>query len=170
MSSNNPIDVKNPIGKLLTKTSRLFALSGGLFLLGILFLTLANVVGRRFGIPIPGDFEITELGMAIAIFLFLPFCQIRKGNISIDTFTKNLRPSIQSVLDAVGATAYALISGLITWRLLFGGIDFFRFDDQTMVLGIPRFIAFIPITISALLLTLICIYTTWQNLILTDNE
>ena len=37
--------------------------------------------------PINGDFEMVQMATAIAVFSFLPYCQARRGNIVVDTFT-----------------------------------------------------------------------------------
>ncbi len=45
-------------------------------------MTLASVIGRSvFKAPIPGDIEITQMGIALAISLCLPWCQIKGANI-----------------------------------------------------------------------------------------
>ena len=40
-----------------------------------------------FSTPIPGDFELAQIGTAVAVFAFLPYCQVVRGNIVVDTFT-----------------------------------------------------------------------------------
>ena len=49
-------------------------------------MPLAAQVPRRLG-PINGDFELVQMATAIAVFSFLPYCQARRGNIVVDTFT-----------------------------------------------------------------------------------
>ena len=47
-------------------------------------VTVVSIVGRsliQFGLsPIPGDFEIVQAGMLFAIFSFLPWCHLTRGN------------------------------------------------------------------------------------------
>ena len=40
-----------------------------------------------FGRPFPGDFELTEMGVAVAAFSFLPYCQLTGANVTADIFT-----------------------------------------------------------------------------------
>ena len=52
--------------------------SAALVLIALILLTVVSVVGRAlFSAPIPGDFELVEIGMAVAVFAFLPYCQLR---------------------------------------------------------------------------------------------
>ncbi len=34
---------------------------------------------------VPGDFELVQMATAVAAFCFLPYCQLRRGNIFVDT-------------------------------------------------------------------------------------
>ena len=57
-------------------------------LAGIAMTTVVSVLGRKFfGGAIAGDFEIVEIGCAVAVSLFLPYCQLNKGNVIVDFFT-----------------------------------------------------------------------------------
>ena len=150
--------MRKNIKNFLENTSIFFALIGGMLLLFILFITLLNIIGRKFGFPISGDFEIVELSMATIIFLFLPYCQMKKANISIKTFTKKFNTKVNIFLDFSGTVMLGALGLLFAWRILFGGIDYYNFNDQTMVLQIPKFIVFIPVTISSFLLVIVCAY------------
>ncbi len=49
-----------------------WALAGGLVLLAIaLMSTWSSVTGVVFAKPLPGDFELVEMGVAVAVFMFL---------------------------------------------------------------------------------------------------
>ena len=65
-----------------------WAILGGFVLLGVVALNVASVVGAAVvNKGLPGDFELTEVGVAIAAFSFLPYCQIAGLNVSADIFT-----------------------------------------------------------------------------------
>ncbi|MCB1638481.1 MAG: hypothetical protein KDI15_06515, partial [Thiothrix sp.] len=67
-------------GKPIAFIARLiqwWALLGGLLLLVIVLMTsYSAVAGFLFSSPFSGDFELTEMGIAIAAFCFLPWCQL----------------------------------------------------------------------------------------------
>ena len=111
------VNILEHLGRILKQLCFLFAVTGGFIILGILALTIFGVVGRSFRFPIPGDFELIELGMATAIFMFLPICQFRGGNVFIDAFTSRLPKHITKILDSAGAFIFALFGALLTWRM-----------------------------------------------------
>lgn len=165
-NNNNPsANSSTGIERLLTGICKIVAAAGGLVLLAITVITVVSVVGRTlFNTPLPGDFELIELGSAIAIFAFLPYCQIRKGNVIVDFFTAGASPATTHLLSAVGDLIFMLIAGLLTWRLIYGALDFFEYTEQTMVLRLPIWWAFVPILPASALLTVVCAFTSWRHL------
>src|SRR3546814_5046218 len=56
-----------------------WALLGGLVLVAVVLINVLSVIGGVVWRPFPGDFEMTEIGIAVAAFAFLPYCQNRKS-------------------------------------------------------------------------------------------
>ena len=65
-----------------------WALLGGLVLVGVVLVNAWSILaGAIVNRPFPGDFELTEMGAAVAAFCFLPYCQLVGANVSADIFT-----------------------------------------------------------------------------------
>ena len=76
------------VGKWLGRVCRWFAVIGGAVLVAMTLMSVASIVGRSlFGKPVPGDFELIQIGCAICVAAFLPWCQMQGGNIIVDFFT-----------------------------------------------------------------------------------
>lgn len=139
---------------------RLFAGIGGITLLAMMMLTVLSVLQRTvLGKPIPGDFELVEMGSAIAIFCFLPWCQVSSGNVLVDFFTQKTSAATNHLLEAVGDLLYLLIAALLLWRLWYGGFEMYEYGEQSMVLRLPIWISFIVILPAMALLTATCAAT-----------
>jgi TRAP-type C4-dicarboxylate transport system permease small subunit len=156
-----------PLGRAVHASSRWFAFMGGMVLLGLALMTVISIVGRYFfSLPVPGDFELVEMGCAITVFAFLPYCQLHSGNVVVDFFTMNVGAKTRSRMDCLGSFVFCIIAALLTWRLALGGYDMYRYEEQTMILGLLRWWGFVPIVASLALLTLVCFYTgvrQWSN-------
>ena len=160
-----PPESGDAIGRLLGRVTRALAVAGGVLLLAMTFVTVASVAGRTlFARPVPGDFELVELGAAVAVFAFLPYCQLRGGNVIVDFFTVKAGRRARVLMDAFGALLYAAIAALLAWRLALGGLDMHAVGEETMVLAVPVWWAFLPIVVSAGLLVAVCLYTVWRSL------
>jgi TRAP-type C4-dicarboxylate transport system permease small subunit len=150
--------------RALERVCRWLALAGGAVLIAITMLTVASIVLREAaGRPILGDFELVEFGCAIAVFAFLPYCQLIGGNVRVEFVTTRWPRRAKAALDALASLAYGLVAGLLTWRLALGGADLRSVNETSMVLGVPVWLAFIPIVPSVALLALACFYTTWRS-------
>lgn len=161
----------DPIGRVLTRISRLFVIIGGMSLTAAGILTVASVIGRYFfNAPIPGDFELVETACALAVFSFLPYCQLQKGNVLVDFFTYKLSARQRGFLDSFSALIYTFIAALLTWRLGVGGLDLLRTNEQTIVLQIPRAYNFIFIMPCMVLLVVVTAYTVWDHFKSAEDE
>lgn len=132
---------------------RALALLGGLVLLAMALLTASSVLGRYlFGAPIPGDAELVALLTAIAVSLFLPYCQLRHGNVIVDVFTADAGPAIRGWLDALGSLLLFAMAATLSWRLGVGGLDLARSGNESMMLRLPTWWGFV-IVVPCLALT-----------------
>ncbi|MSP48656.1 MAG: TRAP transporter small permease [Alphaproteobacteria bacterium] len=152
------------IGRVLELGSTALALAGGLVLTGIMLMSIASIAGRwLLSRPVPGDFELVEIGSGLAIFLFLPACQLRGANVIVDFFTASLSRRARAWLDGLGALLYTLVAALFAWRLVFGGLDYVSYGERTMVLGLPLWVSFVLIVPATIWLALVAAYTTSRH-------
>lgn len=149
-----------PVPGWLSTLCRIFAGIGGLTLLAMMLMTVASVTLRGvIGRPISGDFELVEMGSAIAIFCFLPWCQISGGNVLVDFFTQKTGPRVNHLLEALGDLLYLLIAALLLWRMWYGAAEMREYSEQTMVLRLPIWTSFIIILPAMALLVATCAAT-----------
>ena len=89
--NNIKIRPDNQFGRILNKTSRFFAIFGGLVLLIAALISIFSIFGRVvFSSPLLGDFELVEIACAVAIGSFLPLCHLKNGNVIVDFITAKL--------------------------------------------------------------------------------
>jgi len=152
-------DVESRVGIVLERATRGLALAGGLLLVGVLAMTVISVAGRYlFNAPIPGDYEITELACGVAVFAFLPYCQLNRANIVVEFFTTRLSGRSKRVLDTVHSFAFAVVAVLMAWRLAVGGLGKMADGQTTLYLGIPLYWGYFSAVVGAVMLCIVCIW------------
>lgn len=157
--SDNGGESSGPLGRTLASLCAALAILGGLLLLALALMTCVSIAGRLlFSAPVPGDFELIEVGCAIAVFAFLPYCQITGGNVAVEVFIRHAAPRFRAVTALAGNAAFAAIAALLTWRGALGGFDLYRYEESTMVLGLPLWCGFVPATFCLAVLTLACLH------------
>ena len=112
---------------MLHRLAALLAYLGGAVISGVGLMSAASIAGRALlGRPILGDFELVEIGTAVAGSLFLPYCQVAHGHVIVDFFTLRAGARTVRALDRFGALAMATMLLLVGWRTLVGCVDIAR--------------------------------------------
>jgi len=126
-----------------------WALLGGVLLLAIALMNTWSVISLNvLGYPVPGDFEMVELGVAVAVFGFLPYCQITGSNVTADIFTSNASPRWVALFSLLAALVAAFFSVILIWRMSDGLMSYLEYEEVTTILNIPVWIVFPPILVS----------------------
>jgi TRAP-type C4-dicarboxylate transport system permease small subunit len=147
---------------LLRRLALLFALVGSSIALLTGVMTVVSVIGRAtLSSPIPGDVELTQFGIALAISLGLPWCQLRGANIIVDFFTQKAPLRTQRMLDGAGAVLLAIMCIVLSWRTGVGAAAVKEAGEQSMILSLPMWWAYASLAPGLALAGLIAL---WQAL------
>ncbi len=129
--------------RLLEMGAKACAVLAGVLLTVITLMTCVSVIGRNTtGWTIVGDFELSGSAAGAAIALFLPWCQWRRGNIIVDFFTTRASAATQARLDRIGALVLAAAMVLLTWRTTIGGLNAWKSQAGSMMLGFPEWVVY----------------------------
>jgi TRAP-type C4-dicarboxylate transport system permease small subunit len=154
----------DPVGRTLERLAQALAVLGGLALTGVALMSLYSVVMRNVaGAPIQGDFELAQVGCAVSVAAFLPFTQLRNGNIFVDFFTQKASPGTKAVLDGIGAAIVGAALALLAWRTGVGGWDAWRNQETTMLMGLPIWYGYASMAPSFAVASAAAFYGAWRH-------
>jgi TRAP-type C4-dicarboxylate transport system permease small subunit len=146
--------------RVLETLAKFCAIVAGFILTGITLMTCVSLIGRNTtGTTLVGDFELTAVTAGAAIALFLPWCQVRRGNIIVDFFTAKASERTTERLDRIGALLLGLSIALLAWRTSLGGLSSWNAHSTTMMLGFPEWIVYCAM-VPPLVLT--AVIALWQ--------
>lgn len=121
------------------QASRGLALAGAVLLLVMAGVTTISVLGRKLAAsPVPGDYELMAIALAVAVFWFLPYGQSRRGHVRLEVATQGLPPGLRGGLDRLADLMVAGIAFLLMWRMAAGALDWAASGESSMILGLPR--------------------------------
>lgn len=146
---------------------------GGVMVLAVVLMNVWSVISA-FGvwstlfpdtnITFQGDFELTQMGIAIAAFAFLPYCQISGANVTADIFTSRASPLWVAIF-ALVASVVALIFGCLLLYAMYGGMLSQRqYNYTTAILQVPIWWAYLPCLLSLVLLAVASLITLIENM------
>lgn len=162
------------VGFWIGRLAAAFALTGGLLLIVLVILSVVSITGRalagrvdflpfRLG-PIPGDFELVSAGCAVAVCAFLPWCQFRRGHVTVDVFITRLPPRGRAVLTLAGNVLMAGAVAFIAWRLQLGLSDKMRYGETTMILQMPVWYGYAGAVAGLWAFAMTALYTVWRSI------
>ena len=129
---------------LLEQLAKLCAVLAGVLLTVITLMTCVSLIGRNTtGWTIVGDFELSGSAAGAAIALFMPWCQVKRGNIMVDFFTAKASAVTQDRLDRFGALLLGGAMLLMTWRTAVGGLNAWKSQAGSMMLGFPEWAVYL---------------------------
>lgn len=108
-------------------------------LLSIVFLTVTDVVLRRFRMPIDWAFEVVVLLGAIAIGFSVPKTTIDKGHVLMDFVTEKLPQRWQTGFSVITRGLGIVIFAIFGWRLFPYGNNLWRSGQVTPILEVPEY-------------------------------
>jgi len=136
--------------------AKLCAIAAGVLLTVVTLMTCVSLLGRNLvGTTIVGDFELSGAAAGAAIALFMPWCQLQRGNIIVDFFTAKASERTTAGLDRFGALLLGLTMALLAWRTTLGGINAWKSGSGTMLIGFPEWIVYVgmvpPLALTAVI-------------------
>lgn len=138
---------------LVLRICTAWAILGGLVLLAVVVLNVASVINQIISNrALAGDFELTEMGVAVAAFAFLPYCQIAGLNVTADIFTARASRFWLSLFALLGAAVALAFGAILLWRMYYGMIDQRTYDSTTAILQVPLWWGYAGCLLSLVLL------------------
>lgn len=145
------------------------AIIGGVVLTLLVLLTTASIVGRTFNfVPgldeIKGTYELTEAGVAFAIFAFLPICQFHGAHATVDVFTMGLGQRANQLIKAFWEIILTAVIIFISLRLYDGMLRYYNNGETTLFLQFPVWWAYAASAAASVITCLVALYTTYARL------
>lgn len=154
--------IKGVILKILSLLARACAILAGMLMTAITLVTCASLIGRNtVGLTLQGDYELTAFTAGAAVALFLPWCQLRRGNIIVDFFTSKVPEAINGRLDRFGSLVLGLMMFLMAWRTTVGALSSYESQTTSMMLGFPEWIVYVSMIPPLFLTGLIAFYQSF---------
>ena len=119
------------------KLTRVINFIGGVSLVFIMFLTVADIILRSFRKPIVGTFEIVAFSGAVVIGFSIPFTTWVKGHVNTDflivRFSQKTRSVFQLFTRCLGIGLFSMIG----WNLIKYGMDLKKAGEVSPTLALP---------------------------------
>ncbi len=117
--------------------SRWMEIVAGIALIVMMLLIGVDIVGRIFGFPVPGAYEVVSLAGGLILGLALPATSRASGHVSTDIVTGRLSAKPKKVLTVVTRMIDITIFLLAGYGTIMMGIRLKAAGEVTAVLALP---------------------------------
>lgn len=132
--------------KIVLNLSQALAWIGSSILILVSIVSVTSILGRTFsglGVSsIRGDYEIVEIGVAFAVFSFMPWCYVKGGHVSVDLFWDKLplvlRKLILILIDFLMLGAWVVMG----WQMFIKMQEYYSYQETTFLLNFPLWLAY----------------------------
>ncbi|NLH43301.1 MAG: TRAP transporter small permease [Planctomycetes bacterium] len=111
----------------------------GAAVVAMIVVTCIDVVGRRFGHPLKGTYDLVEILGAVTIAGGLPYTTACKGHVAIEFFFQRLSRLGKIAVDTVWRTITISLFSFLTWRFFHYGFEIKASGQGTSTMGWPIF-------------------------------
>ncbi len=152
----------------MKKLAMTLALTSGLLLLISVIITSVSIIGRMaipLGLaPVPGDVELVETLVGLAVFGFMPYCQLARGHVGVDLFVMPFGNRAMMFTQTLGDLIIAGLVLLLTWRHYEGTLDKYDSGEISFILGFPTWWGYSAAMVLMVLLSIVTLFTVWRDI------
>jgi TRAP-type C4-dicarboxylate transport system permease small subunit len=153
------------IEKVILKAADVFNWAAAVALVGMMFLTCADVIMRRsFNYPIPGTYEIVSLLGVLLISCGLACTTVQRGHIVVEFLVETLSKEVQRIIDVVTQCLTVMLFGIISWQSFLYAMDLMASGEVSMTVQIPIYPFVCGIAIGCLLVALVIILALYKSI------
>lgn len=153
---------------LVYGVARALAWFGAFVLCVIAVMSVASIVGRAFTFaglgPVRGDFELVEAGTALAVFSFLPWCQLKGAHAVVDLLWGRYPPRLQHALTTVTDAAMLFAWSLLVWRMGIATLEYRANGEVSFILQMPVWYGYAASMVPATYVVVVCLWRLAEDL------
>lgn len=153
----------NPLWRFIEWLLVKMKIIGAACLVGMTFLTCADVVGRAFGYPIFGSVEIVGFMATLAVVMALPYTHQVNGHIGVEIVVRLLSKRTQIMIEIATGLISLLLFVIVTWRMTVYARTMQESGEVSMNLELPEHLIVYITAFCLLVFTLNILQSVIQN-------
>ena len=156
----------NTLLKIVEWTSQKMKIIGAACLVGMMFLTCTDVIGRLMGHPIFGSVELVGFMATLSVAMALPYTHQVKGHIGVEILWQIFSKRMQAIVDICTGLLSLGLFGIVTWRMAVYADTMQKSGEVSMNLELPEHVIVYVMAFCFIVFTLII----FQNIIQTIKK
>lgn len=155
---------------VVKKVDTVLYVMAGAVLVGMVLLTLCDVILRNFGHPITGSMEIIMYGGALVFGFSIPYASLLKAQVQVDLVIEKLKPKAQKTITVITRIIGICLFLFVAYNFFVYGFDVMKTGETTSSFKIPYYPIVFALSLSFLFQSLTLVYDLVEVLGGTDEN
>jgi TRAP-type C4-dicarboxylate transport system permease small subunit len=143
---------------------------GAACLVGMTFLTCADVVGRALGHPIFGSVEIVGFMATLAVVMAMPYTHQVQGHIGVEILVRLFSEKTQTIIDICTGIISLILFSIVSWRMAVYARTMQDSGEVSMNLELPEHVIIYLTAVCLVVFTLIILKDILANIRKLKNQ
>ncbi len=124
------------LDRVMRFLNRILVFCGGVFLVGMVVLTCANIATRTVWEPIRGTFELMGYFGAVVTACALAYTQLNRGHIAVNVLIHRFSKKTQQRLNGFNNAVCTVFFALVTWQIVLKAHGFMQTGEVSETLRV----------------------------------
>ena len=133
-------------------------------LVGMMMLTVADVIGRKFGHPIFGSVELVGFMATLAVAFALPYTHQVKAHIGVEVLVQMLSPKTQTIIELCTHIVSLVLFVIVSWQMFLYADTIQKSGTVSMSLQLPEYIIIYAVAWCFLVFSLVILKDIFANI------
>jgi TRAP-type C4-dicarboxylate transport system permease small subunit len=151
--------------KFISQVSLTTHIFAGTALIFMMVVTLIEVIGRAFGKPIIGSYELVSFSGAIVIGFAIPYTSWKRGHVYVDAMVNNLSHHWKLVVTTFTRILGIMLFLLAGWNFISMGFDLYATKEVSTTLRLPFYPIAYGIGVSCFIQCMILVADIAKNVV-----
>lgn len=150
--------------KVLRFISGMLRIMGLGCLVGMMFLTCVDVIGRKFGHPVFGSVELVGFMATMAVAFALPYTHQAKAHIGVEVLVQLFPEKTQTIVELCTHLVSLVLFAIVTWQMFLYADTIHKSGTVSMSLELPEHIIIYIVAVCFLIFSLVIVEDIVVNL------
>jgi len=148
----------------LKKIEWVLKIIGAACLVGMMFLTCIDVIGRLMGHPIFGSVELVGFMATLAVAMAMPYTHQVKGHIGVEILWQAFSKRTRAIVDICTGLLSLGLFALVSWRMALYADTMQKSGEVSMNLELPEHIIVYTVAFCFVIFTFIILQNIMQTI------
>ncbi len=128
---------------------------GAAALVGMMVMTVFDVVTRALATPIFGAVEIVSLLAVLVLACAMPMTHVEKGHVGVGLVVNKLKPRTQALIDGLTGILGTILFALVSWQMFLYAASMKASGEVSMSMELPTYVLIYAVAVAFAVLSLV---------------